>query len=270
MSWRDLPLLCVAGLFDFMNPPAFQLYADDFLSGTSEMTAEEVGAYIRLLCHQWTKGGLPQDDDRLSRMAGLMGLPMGSPSLRYVVAKFDLCDDGQLRNRRLEAVREDLNKYRQKQVESGKRGAEARWKDGNPIGVAIAPPIGSQCQPQWQPQWQNDGSPPPTPTPTKDIAPASPWIVAFGLELPESLQTENCLTAIKTWLQHKKEKRQAYKPTGLKASLTIWGNEFTSATLPSAVEASIASGWSGIFLPKSQPQQAAPKKFGELDWRDAI
>lgn len=77
--------------------------------------------------------------------------------------------------------------------------------------------------------------------------PASPWLVAFGLELPESLRTQNCLEAVKLWLKHKGEKREAYKPTGLKASLTKWGNEFTAAEFPSAVENAIAAGWKGIY-----------------------
>jgi uncharacterized protein YdaU (DUF1376 family) len=34
------------------KPPAFQFYADDFLGGTIDLTTEEVGAYIRLLCFQ--------------------------------------------------------------------------------------------------------------------------------------------------------------------------------------------------------------------------
>lgn len=141
--------------------PAFQLYADDFLAGTSEMSAEEVGGYIRLLCHQWTKGGLPNDEPRLARMAGLMG----SPSLAYVIAKFTLCNDGQLRHPRIEALRSERDAFLLKQAESGKRGAEARWKNGKPIGnpngkpmpTPLATPMANECP--------NDGSPSPSPSP---------------------------------------------------------------------------------------------------------
>ena len=44
-----------------MKAPAFQFYAADFLVGTSDMTNEEVGIYIRLLCHQWAKGFVLKD-----------------------------------------------------------------------------------------------------------------------------------------------------------------------------------------------------------------
>ncbi len=148
--------------------PAFQFYADDFLAGTADMSAEEVGAYIRLLCHQWSKGAIPADEERAGRIAGLMG----SPCLRYVLAKFSPCDDGQLRNARLEKVRQEQAEFRANQARSGKKGAEARWSqwrnDGNPIGDAMASPS--------RPQWRNDGSPSPSPSPTNTqyTPPASP------------------------------------------------------------------------------------------------
>lgn len=141
--------------------PAFLLYVDDFLGGTSEMSAEEVGGYIRLLCHQWAKGGLPNDPERLGRMAGLLG----SPSLGYTVAKFTLCDDGQLRHPRLEALRSERDAFLLKQAESGKKGAEKRWRDrqangnpnGKPIATPLATPMANGCP--------NDGSPSPSPSP---------------------------------------------------------------------------------------------------------
>ena len=139
--------------------PAFQLYADDFLGGTADMSAEEVGAYIRLLCHQWNKGGLPNDPDRLAKMAGLMAVPMASPSLGYVLAKFQPCADGQLRNERLEKVRAESESYRKNQSENGKKGTKTRWENSKPNGGAnggaIATPMANGCP--------NDGSPSPSP-----------------------------------------------------------------------------------------------------------
>src|SRR6478752_824536 len=56
-------------LFPEMKPPAFQFYADDFLGGTLTMTLEERGLYITLLCLQWSKGFVTEDD--LSALAQL-------------------------------------------------------------------------------------------------------------------------------------------------------------------------------------------------------
>ena len=41
--------------------PAFLFYPSDFLAGTAHFTDEEVGAYIKLLCHQFNMGRLPQE-----------------------------------------------------------------------------------------------------------------------------------------------------------------------------------------------------------------
>ena len=137
------------------------LYVDDFLGGTSEMSAEEVGGYIRLLCHQWSKGGLPNDPERLGRMAGLMG----SPSLGYAVAKFTLCEDGQLRHPRLEALRSERDAFLIHQAESGKKGAEARWKDRQPNGKPIADPNGKPMPTPMADGCPEHGSPSPSPSP---------------------------------------------------------------------------------------------------------
>jgi hypothetical protein len=90
--------------------------------------------------------------------------------------------------------------------------------------------------------------------------PPSPWIVDFGLELPESLRTNNCLDAIRTWLAYKRERKQGYKPQGLKGALTAFSKQFTPATFPSAVERSIANNWSGLFPENPKPNgKPAPK-----------
>ena len=50
--------------------PAFQFYANDFITGTQDWSIEEVGIYIRLLCYQWDHGFIPEDKNRLARIAG--------------------------------------------------------------------------------------------------------------------------------------------------------------------------------------------------------
>lgn len=163
--------------------PAFQFYADDFLAGTSDMSAEEVGGYIRLLCHQWTKGGIPNDQERAARMAGLIG----SPSIGYVLAKFSPCDDGMLRNARLEQVRDQQTAFKAKQAVSGKAGAEKRWKkcpnDGDPNGEPIATPMATPMAERWP----EDSSPSPTPTPKIQIK-IQPPIFPRGSEEFENLK----------------------------------------------------------------------------------
>lgn len=249
-----------------MNPPikrrapAFPLYADDFIGGTVDMAPEEVGAYIRLLCYQWNRGSIPVDHAVQVRLAG------GCVSAA-VLAKFSVGEDGNLRNERLEAVRAQKEKFHNDQSLKGRLSAEKR-KNDQPRFNRGSTGESTAVQPEPQPNTQPEGQPKlnlPSPSPIKDIAPSSPWEVAFGLELPESLQTTLCLEAAKKWLAYKKERRQGYKPIGLQSTITKWANEFTAASFPSAVENSMASNWSGVFpnreqsAPQRQPVQSQPE-----------
>ena len=168
--------------------PAFQFYADDFLAGTSDMSAEVVGGYIRLLCHQWTKGGIPNDPERVARIAGLMG----SPCVGYVMAKFRLSDGHTLKNERLEKVREEQNAFKAKQSAAGTNGAAKRWNkcpddgdpNGDPNGVAIATPMATPMAGAWPEHSSPSPSPSPSDTDTKK-APRdlSPELEAFRLRV---------------------------------------------------------------------------------------
>ena len=114
------------------NTPAFQFYPQDFLVGTAMLSAEETGAYIRLLCYQWTNDGLPNDKVILARIAGCDGNAMGS-----IWDKFGICDDGKLRNARLNYVKIKQNEYRAKQ----KANSEKRWKSAENCKKDIPPHI---------------------------------------------------------------------------------------------------------------------------------
>lgn len=77
------------------------------------------------------------------------------------------------------------------------------------------------------------------------------WGVKFGLTLPENLQTEECLTAVETWLAYKAERKQGYKRIGLSAALNAWAKEFNAQTFPDAVRHSMANNYQGIFASKA-------------------
>ncbi len=233
--------------------PAFQFYADDFLAGTLEMSQEEVGQFIRLLCHQWNRGSIPVETEKQQRLTG------GCVSVD-VLAKFRLCEDGLLRNQRLEAVRSERDRFLQQQSEKGRKSAESRKLASTAVQPDTQPESNSGStvvEIRLQPEVN---SPSPTPTLIKKdtAAPKSPWDVGFGVELPESFRTENCLQAVKLWLQHKSERRQAYKKTGLSKALTQWSNEFSAAEFPSIVDHAIASNWAGIFRSKQSQQPSLP------------
>jgi uncharacterized protein YdaU (DUF1376 family) len=101
------------------KPNTFPFHAEAFLVGTAEMSCEEVGAYIRLLCYQWEKGGLPDDDSALSRLA-----LCDRNAVANIKIKFTRYADGKLRNKRLEKDRRGVQKKREVQSENAKK----RWE----------------------------------------------------------------------------------------------------------------------------------------------
>lgn len=103
------------------SAPAFQFYAQDFLVGTADMTAKEVGGYTRLLCYQWTKGGLPNNMEKLRQLCGIYD---DDAAVHTVLEKFRLCEDGKIRNDRMEKGREGLKAFSDKQRDK----ANARWE----------------------------------------------------------------------------------------------------------------------------------------------
>jgi uncharacterized protein YdaU (DUF1376 family) len=165
--------------------PAFQFYADDFLAGTLEMSQEEVGQYIRLLCHQWNRGSIPVETEKQQRLTG------GCVSVDVLV-KFRLCEDGLLRNERLETVRSEKDRYLQQQSQKGRKSAELRklastvvQPDTQPESNSGSTTVEIRLQPKVN-------SPSPTPTPNnkeESIAPKSQRL-HFTTPTVEEVQAE--------------------------------------------------------------------------------
>jgi uncharacterized protein YdaU (DUF1376 family) len=163
--------------------PAFQLYTDDFLAGTLEMSQEEVGQFIRLLCHQWNRGSIPVGTEKQQRLTG------GCVSVD-VLAKFRLCEDGSLRNERLESVRTERGLFLQQQSIKGQQSAEKRRLAAS----AIQPEL-NQTSTEVQPDTQPDGqpefnSPSPSPSPIIKIQAHKPPRVRFQKPTVEELTAE--------------------------------------------------------------------------------
>lgn len=116
------------------------------------MTNEERGAYIALLCLQWSKGSLTEND--FQRVC--IGMPPHSQ--RICQDKFQIDADGNYRNKRLEAEREKQDQYRKKQTDNAKK----RWV-GNATAYATALPA----------HMPNVCSPSPSPSPNKEESIAS-------------------------------------------------------------------------------------------------
>lgn len=104
-----------------MKSPAFQFYPADFLVGIMGLTDEETGVYMKMLAFQWLKGGLPPDIKTIKTTIGCRRPPSDA-----VLQKFKLCEDGLLRNERLESERNKQSAFRASRTEAGAIGGRKR------------------------------------------------------------------------------------------------------------------------------------------------
>lgn len=139
------------------NPPAFQLYADDFVAGTMNMDPEEVGAYILLLCYQWTHDDMPTDMQRLARISRVSEHDFAHIWESTLKEKF-LGPGGT--NPRLQSLKEERLAYIEKQASNGRLGgrpknpplssgltqtkAKANPNESSPVSSLLSPVSSSQ------------------------------------------------------------------------------------------------------------------------------
>ena len=145
------------------------------------MSQEEVGQFIRLLCHQWNRGSIPVETEKQQRLTG------GCVSVD-VLAKFRLCEDGSLRNERLESVRTERGLFLQQQSIKGQQSAEKRRLAAS----AIQPEL-NQTSTEVQPDTQPDGQPEfnsPSPSPIVKKMADKPPSTRFQKPTLEQLNTK--------------------------------------------------------------------------------
>lgn len=109
------------------NSPAFQFYPADFLIGTATMSAAAVGCYIRLLSHQWALRGLPDDKEILLRLCYVSSSEFNA-IWEEISCKFERCEDGLLRNARLDSVMQRAEILRETRQKVGSKGGVANAK----------------------------------------------------------------------------------------------------------------------------------------------
>lgn len=224
--------------------PAFRLYASDFLTGVSDLTMEERGQYITLLCLQHQKGHLTKK---------VMQMQCHGTPAADVLAKFRQDPDGLWYNERLEEVIEKANEYSRKQSERAKK----RWNHTNDDTTADATAFPRECL------YDNDTD--------------NEKEKEKGIEYP--WQTEKFIIAWKGWRKYKKEQFNfKYKSTSTEqAALTELNKLANSDTQAIAIiHQSIANGWKGFFELKNNgeikkgfvKQAGAYLAANDPDWKN--
>ena len=110
--------------------PAFQFYPQDYLSSArvAEMTLEEEGVYLRLLCYCWSSGSIPADPERCAKLAG-KGCSIAVATNVQRAFNEHPTDPQRLIHDRLEKEREKQRVRREQTSKAGKKSAEARGKN---------------------------------------------------------------------------------------------------------------------------------------------
>ena len=105
--------------------PAFLFYSSDFLNGVADLTMEERGQFITLLCLQHQKGTLTDKTIRLS---------LGSVSVD-VLSKFSKDKDGNFFNERLNQEIEKRIQFTESRRNNGCKGGRPK-NNTKPLGLA--------------------------------------------------------------------------------------------------------------------------------------
>ena len=112
--------------------PAFLFYPSDFLTGVTDLTMEERGQFITMLCLQHQKGVLNEKTIRLS---------VGNVSVD-VLSKFKKDDDGNFFNERLQNEIEKRAAFVDSRRENGSKGGRPKKPNGLPSDKPNAKPNG--------------------------------------------------------------------------------------------------------------------------------
>ncbi len=163
--------------------PWFPFWVDDFLADENVlvMSNEEVGIYVKLLCHQWKEGSIPAMLLPMAKLCGTNGDEMAghwqqvSKCFREVVDNPD-----RLVNPRLELEREQQRTLRKARSDAGLLGAEAKWR---PHGKAKVLPMTKNGKPESEPESELESklptttAPPNGGTPTELVEPTTAVVV---------------------------------------------------------------------------------------------
>jgi uncharacterized protein YdaU (DUF1376 family) len=135
----------VADVTSYHALPYYQYYPAAFDLSTATFTLAEIGAYQRLLNHQWANGSVPGDNVKaLSQICRCTYSTMKSV-WKTIGEKFTRGDDGKWRNRKMERVRAEATSYREQQSNRGRASAAAR---ANQKPTSVEPALEPPLQPQ--------------------------------------------------------------------------------------------------------------------------
>lgn len=129
----------------------FPMYHGDYLRDTVDLSPSEHGIYLLMLMNFFQRGPLPDDLDRLCRIAA-----NGQPQeVRGILERYWILTDAGWINGRMAEERAKSLELQEKRAESGRKGGQASAQArAQPIAKALASP---NAQPNAQPIGQPNG-----------------------------------------------------------------------------------------------------------------
>lgn len=115
-----------------MNLDYMPLFVADLTLSTAEMTQDQFGAYVRLLCYAWQHGGLPNDMDACGRICGGMSAENWRVIRKRLIVLDSDTSEERLSHRRLEEVRSAVRTTYDKRCQAAAKARQARGKRGAP------------------------------------------------------------------------------------------------------------------------------------------
>lgn len=245
--------------------PSFPWYASDWLGSNNRamMSLEQQGAYLNLLCRQWTDPtcSLPDDPEALARLSG-----MDEGYFKYPCDWLRRCFPphpelgGRIANERLLTVRHERDEFLEKCSKGGKKSAETRRakserkrtsEQTKGTTTALGSDLGSEGGSEGQVKGKSP-SPSPSPSPKTKKPPLSPLGPLDSITYPAGMDTTDVRQAITAWLAYKQQRGETYKDPAGQIGLLLAMPRFNRdpATFVAAVNHSQANNWAGCFPPK--------------------
>lgn len=221
-----------------MKDPAFLFYYQDFLVGTSFLSNESVGAYIRCLCHQAHKGTISGKD--------MMKICQSHEIHSDITDKFITDENGEYYNERLRIEIEKRSNYQKSRSDNRRKktvnpSSDRALTDNNHISN-----ISSSYHQDMEDENEN----------IKEIEKEKESTERKRKGKSDFVldETDPMTPILKQWLDYKKERKESYKSErGVKAALeelrNLSGNH--PETAQAIINQSFAHNWAGIFKLKS-------------------
>jgi uncharacterized protein YdaU (DUF1376 family) len=130
------------------------LFCDDLIASCVDMTPACFGAYMRLLCFAWTRGGIPDNEAACGRIAG----GIGNEDWQQIRARLTVLEDGRLSHDRLERERSAVSDMREERSKAGSAGGRAKAANVANGKQTFSKPLANGLASGWQ-------------TPSKSLAP---------------------------------------------------------------------------------------------------